>query len=91
MNSLENIKSEIENKVNYYFENETRTNREPGMFGELTGKLRASKDILENAGHIAIEVANKYHEDLDDDQVEELKQFIKNLLPSAYKEWFLSK
>jgi len=88
--SVEEIKAEIKQEVTNYFKNEAIANEEPGMFGKLTGKLRASKEILETAGQIAVDIANQYHEELSEKQTQELKMFMKELLPSSYKEWFLN-
>ncbi|MBL6446010.1 hypothetical protein JMN32_06800 [Fulvivirga sp. 29W222] len=87
MKSLEEIKSEIKQEVTTYFKHAARVNAEPGIFGKITGKLRASKEILETAGQIAVDVANQYHEELTEEQTDDLKKFMKELLPSAYKEW----
>ncbi|MEM6734683.1 MAG: hypothetical protein AAF620_01315 [Bacteroidota bacterium] len=90
MKEIEDIKSEVEAAVNTYFESEAKAVEESGMFGKITGKLRASKEILETVGQRSIDILNKYHEDLTEDQVEDLLSFTRELLPTAYKRWFLN-
>lgn len=90
MKEIEHIKSEVEKAVNAYFEQEATANEEPGMFGKITGKLRSSKDVLETVGQRAVDILNQYHQDLTEEQTEELINYTRELLPTAYKKWFLN-